>query len=140
MAAEVITTTFHVPVELSTTNTEHGLWGNVTGDSYTLAGATFQTFTAITGDNTNYFRLNLHLDAAAGVHTTVMGTLSFLTGTDAAALTPVDFTLSTTAASLVVADGEGVSLLITDVGGTNTTIALNSCVTLHLLKGEGAGQ
>ncbi len=103
-------------------------------------GATFQSGAASTGDNTNYFRANLHLCAAAGVHTTVMGTLSFLTSTDAAALTPVDFTLTSTAANLVVADGEGISLLFTDVGGTNTTIALNSCVTLHLLRGEGAGQ
>lgn len=140
MAADVITATYFVPSELNTTSTECGIWGNVTGDSYTLAGATLQSPNAITGDNTNYFRANLHLAAAAGVHTTVMGTLSFLTSTDAAALTPVDFTLTSTAANLVVADGEGVGLLFTDVGGTNTTIAANTCVTLYLLKGEGAGQ
>ena len=139
MANEVINVTYFVPTELSTTSTECGIWGNVTGDSYTLAGATLQSPNAITGSASAYFRTELHMANDDG-HATVMGTLSFLAATSAIANSPEDFTLSSTASALVVADGEGVSLLFTDVGATNTTIAANTCVTLHLLRGEGAGQ
>lgn len=61
---------------------------------------------AVTGDNTNYFSLTILNRGAAGAGNTVVATIDFITNEDAVAQTPVAITLSATAANLLLAEGD----------------------------------
>ena len=125
---------------ISATTTEQPAWGNGTGDVYTVQSASFTQLDSITGDDSNYYRIDIHRTTSAGVHTDVVAGATFTSSNDVTGYVPYDLTLSTTAANLVVEDGEGLNVIATEVGGVNTTLSANGIVDIHLVKGTGDGQ
>lgn len=89
----------------------------------------------ITGQNTNTRKLELYNRGQDGTGTTLVATLQFDSGVNAAAKTPKSITLSATAANLLVADGDVLEWQSTAVG---TGIADPSGIAV-VEFGRGAG-
>lgn len=84
-----------------------------------LAGATYVPNAAITGANSPASRrLTIINKGQSGAGTTVMATLDFISGVNGVAFDEKDFTLSGTAANLVVASGDILSVKSEPIGGT----------------------
>jgi len=83
----------------------------------TVSAASFIPEAAITGDNTNTRTLTLQNRGQSGSGTTAILTIAFTTGNNAAQFDEKAFTLSGTAANLVVASGDIIAVVET-VGGT----------------------
>lgn len=71
-----------------------------------LASASLTPEAAVTGNNTNSRTFTIVNKGASGAGTTVMATLALPTGTNLVAYDEFPFTLSATAADLVVAEGD----------------------------------
>lgn len=72
----------------------------------TVTAASFTPEANITGDTTNTRTLTLTNKGQDGNGTTAVATIAFITATNATDFNEVAFTLSGTAANLVVADGD----------------------------------
>lgn len=83
--------------------------GKVTGISYVPEAAA-------TGDNTNARTLTLVNKGASGSGTTVIGTLALTTGVNLVAFDEKAFTLSVTAADLLVTEGDVLAIVSTATG------------------------
>ena len=83
--------------------------GKVTGINYAPEAAS-------TGDNTNARTFTLVNKGAAGSGTTVIGTLALTTGVNLVAFDEKPFTLSATAADLLVTAGDVLALVSTHTG------------------------
>lgn len=82
----------------------------------TVSAVTYTPVTAITGAATNKRDVSLVNKGAAGSGTTVIATLSFDNGVNAAAADEKTITLSATAANLVVAAGDVLQWQSTHIG------------------------
>lgn len=65
--------------------------------------------TAYTGDNTNYFTLNIRNRGQLAAGTAIPAALAFVTGVDGVALTPKALTISGTAAALACAANDNIT-------------------------------
>jgi hypothetical protein len=83
-----------------------------------LSAASFVPNAAITGNDTNKFTLTIVNKGQAGSGTTVMATLDFANASNGVAYDEKAFTLSATAANLVVASGDVIACVSTHTGGT----------------------
>ena len=126
--------------DISATSTEAVAWGNPTGEPWTIKSASYTQDAAITGDNSNYYRVEVHKTTSAGVHTDLAAGGTFTSGNDVVAYVPYSLTVSTTAANQIVDSGEGLNVLLTEVGGVNTTLSALGIVDIVLTKGTAAGQ
>jgi hypothetical protein len=84
----------------------------------TLTSASYVTDTAVTGANTDSRTAQVINKGQAGSGTTVMASKAFLSGTNATAFDETALTLSSTAADLVVAEGDVITFKSLHVGGT----------------------
>ncbi len=87
------------------------VWKNKTGATVKITGVGFVPDTAITGDDTNYMTLKLinkELNGAGTVEVTAAK--SYTSGVDVTNFTEDSLTLSTTAANLLVDNGEVLAL------------------------------
>lgn len=82
----------------------------------TVTGAYFIPTAAATGHTTNYATLTVTNKGAAGSGTTEVAVLALTSGVDLAAFDEKALTLSTTAASLNLAEGDIVSVAVTKAG------------------------
>ncbi|HEY8818402.1 MAG TPA: hypothetical protein VIM25_06245 [Candidatus Limnocylindrales bacterium] len=82
----------------------------------TLASATIIALAALTGANTNSRTIQVFNRGQAGLGTTVMASLAFVTGVNLVAEDETALTLSVTAANLVVADGDVIEVQSLTVG------------------------
>lgn len=71
-----------------------------------VVSAIFIAAAAINGAATNYFTLNVRNRTTAGVGTVIPAALAFSNGTNAVAQAPTSLTLSSTAADLIIAEGD----------------------------------
>jgi hypothetical protein len=83
----------------------------------TVSDVSFTPEAAITGDNTNKRTFTLVNKGQAGAGSTVIATLDFVTGVNGVAFDEKQFTLSGTAANLVVASGD-ILAVVEAVAGT----------------------
>ena len=84
---------------------------NSGASTLTVTAVKIVPFAALTADNTNYKTVSLNRRLAAGSATVIASRATTITDTgNWVALTPITLTLSTTAADLVVAAGETLSL------------------------------
>jgi hypothetical protein len=83
----------------------------------TVSDVSFTPEAAITGDNTNKRTFTLVNKGQAGSGSTVIATLDFVTGVNGVAFDEKQFTLSGTAANLVVASGD-ILAVVEAVAGT----------------------
>jgi hypothetical protein len=82
----------------------------------TVSAVTYSPVTAITGANTNTRSVSLVNKGTDGTGTTVVATLQFNSGVNAAAATPTTVTLSGTPANLAVTAGQVLQWQSTHVG------------------------
>lgn len=132
-----------VPVDVSGTSaTTSYIAYPPAGDTYTLTNAEYDDAAGITngtpGDN--YYVINLH-QVSGAAHATVVddGTGRSWSNASHTAYTPESIGLSTTAANLAFADGEGVEVVCTKAGSASNLPA-GGTVYLTFVQGEGAGQ
>ena len=123
--------------DISATSTEAVAWGNGTGETWSVKSASFTSPGAITGDDSNYYRVDIHRTNTTGTHTDVVAGCTFTSSNDVTAYVPYDLTLS---AKTAVEDGEGLNVIATEVGGVNTTLSALSIVDIQLVKGTGDNQ
>lgn len=83
-----------------------------------VASVAYLAVAAITGNTTESRTLSVVNKLQAGVGTAVAASLAFITGVDAVANKEKAFTLSATAADLVVAEGDILALASAHVGAT----------------------
>jgi len=135
----------YVPVDIGSAfaTAEYAGWTNDDDASSkcTVDNVTLVANSTISANTYSYWTLALHLVTSAQVHTTSIASLSFALagGTNLEPYKPLDFTLSTTAANLVIDEGEGFNVIATK-SGTATNLPVDARVIVHLLAGEGAGQ
>lgn len=84
----------------------------------TLSAASYIADTTLTGANTDSRTLNIHNRGQAGSGTTVMATKAFTSGVNATQYDETTLTLTSTAADLIVAEGDVISVQSLHVGGT----------------------
>lgn len=90
---------------------EWPFFSNTGTHSLVVTAVKIVPFAALTADNTNYKTVALNRRANAGAATVIASRATTITDTnDWVALTPITLTLSATAANLVVASGEDLSL------------------------------
>lgn len=84
----------------------------------TVENAVFIPDAAITGNTTESRTLTIVNEGQAGTGTTVVATLAFITGVNGVAGDEKAFTISATAADLVIADGDVLSVNSVHVGSS----------------------
>lgn len=84
----------------------------------TLTAASYVADTTLTGANTESRTLNVHNRGQAGSGTTVMATKAFTSGVNATQYDETSLTLTATAADLVVAEGDVITVQSLHVGST----------------------
>lgn len=84
----------------------------------TVTAATYITDTAITGANTDSRTISFLNKGLAGAGTTSVASKAFVSGTDSVAFDETAITLSSTAADLVVAEGDVLVFKSLHVGST----------------------
>lgn len=83
-----------------------------------VSSVTYVPEAAVTGNTTDSRTLTLVNKGQSGAGSTVIGTLAFITGVNGVAFAEQAFTLSTTAADLVVAAGDVLAFVSTHVSAT----------------------
>jgi len=117
-------------------STEVVAWVNNRGYPVRLVAASYCQLTAITSDTDDYYNLAVHICSAAGAHTTAAATATLQT-TALTAFVPLDLTLTSTAADLVVGTTETVNCLATKVSAGPNLDASGKWV-LTFAPGTGA--
>lgn len=134
-----------IPVDIGSTyaTSEYVGWTNddEASQKYTVDNVTLIANTTISANTYSYWALAIHGVTAAGAHTTSIATLSFALagGSNLEPYEPLDFTLSTTAANLVIDEGQGFNVYAAK-SGTATNLPADARVIVHMLAGEGAAQ
>ncbi len=111
-----------IPVDLpalasGATNTDQEIASFVAGEDMKLRAAYIAFIAALTGAATNYPKFSIVNKGTDGTGTTEMASLSFSsTAVTAGASAPKAFTLSATAANLLISAGEIVAINVTQQG------------------------
>lgn len=135
----------YVPVDIGSayTDAEYFGWTNDDEESqkYTVNAVTLLAGSTISANTYSYWSLAIHGVTSAGAHTTSIATLSFALagGSNLEPYEPMDFTLSTTAANLVIDEGQGFNVYLAK-SGTASNLPVDARVVVHLREGEGAAQ
>lgn len=106
---------FKLPINLGAlasgaTNTDQEIASFRAPHDMKLAAAYAVLIAALTGAATNYANFNIVNKGTAGAGTTIMAALAFTSGVEVAAEAPKAFTLSATAANLLISEGDVIAI------------------------------